>query len=113
MNGAQGSQGGMPQHEVKPDLAQIHANLMAQHAMSQQGYFPYQMPPSASPPPGMLHSPVSSMGSPGMIYVVCGQVPTLCVDIINMAKALVPSVILYLVFITESRHLGNALLWGI
>ena len=59
--------------QMKPDLAQLHLMAAQQHAvasaaMSQSGFFPaaaYPMSSSTSPPPGMLHSPASSMGSPG------------------------------------------------
>lgn len=60
---------------MKPDLAHLH--LMAQQhavasaAMGQGGFFPTYPPMSStSPPPGMMHSPVSSMGSPGMLLTI-------------------------------------------
>lgn len=75
MNGQSGNPPGMPQlpspHDRKPDLAQIQANMMQVHhaasmsglAGPQPGFYNYGM--VTSPPPGMMHSPVSSIGSPG------------------------------------------------
>lgn len=78
MNGQSGGPpGGMPTmhpHDRKPDMAQIHASMIQQQnfAAAQQGYFGYGM--MTSPPSGMLHSPVSSMGSvasPGKCAYLC------------------------------------------
>ena len=68
-----GHTGGLGPHEVKPDITHIH-NMMAQQqavAMSQQGYFGFPMSTSSSPSPGAMHSPVSSIGSPGILIFTC------------------------------------------
>ncbi|XP_067951195.1 retinoic acid receptor RXR-alpha-B-like [Watersipora subatra] len=53
---------GVGQPEIKPEIAHIH-NMMVQQ---QAGFYGYPMSTAGSPSPGSLHSPVSSLSSPGM-----------------------------------------------